>query len=342
MNLSIALTSVIVMLPMLLVGVLFWFGARTRRGVFFGVSVPLPFPESARARNLTTLYRARIAALTAVAIISALPPFLRELPWLPIVAVPCMIGGGAFCWVIARRHVLHAAVAAPVERNALVGAAHRGLGAIAALAAALIPLLGTWLYVRARRSELPARFPSSWDFNGAPNGWTLRSDPSLYLPIILGVPIIVLMLGVAYFVRSMPAADRQRAQEIMLPTLAALGWTLSALFCALMLLSLHPRPQLILLVVAGDLAGVMSIVVWMIRRAMRTQGCERYDSTPDAGWRAGGLVYYNPADFAVMVPQRFGWGWTLNYARRAAWIFTAVAFVFAAAMVMAALYLRQP
>ncbi|MBX6342828.1 MAG: hypothetical protein IRY97_10250, partial [Thermomicrobiaceae bacterium] len=39
-------------------------------------------------------------------------------------------------------------------------------------------------------------------------------------------------------------------------------------------------------------------------------------------WIAG-FIYYNPDDPALMVPKRFGVGWTLNFARPAAWIFLA-------------------
>lgn len=39
----------------------------------------------------------------------------------------------------------------------------------------------------------------------------------------------------------------------------------------------------------------------------------------DQGWRLAGMIYVNPKDPAVFVPKRFGWGWTLNFARPTAW-----------------------
>jgi uncharacterized membrane protein len=36
------------------------------------------------------------------------------------------------------------------------------------------------------------------------------------------------------------------------------------------------------------------------------------------GWK-GGLVYYNPSDPSLMVEKQSGLGWTLNFARPAAW-----------------------
>ncbi|MEZ4447322.1 MAG: DUF5808 domain-containing protein [Polyangiaceae bacterium] len=43
--------------------------------------------------------------------------------------------------------------------------------------------------------------------------------------------------------------------------------------------------------------------------------------TREAGWRAGGLIYYAPDDPALFVPKRIGIGQTLNMARPGAWVF---------------------
>jgi uncharacterized membrane protein len=66
----------------------------------------------------------------------------------------------------------------------------------------------------------------------------------------------------------------------------------------------------------------------MIRRISLTQGQERSDGTADRAWHAAGLVYYNPSDAAIVVPKRFGWGWTLNFARPVAWVYLAVVLAF--------------
>ena len=72
------------------------------------------------------------------------------------------------------------------------------------------------------------------------------------------------------------------------------------------------------------LAFVSLILPWygQSRRgvlAPYSKATEPYDSTPDSGWYAG-VFYYNPSDAAVIVPKRFGWGWTFNFARPAAWM----------------------
>ncbi len=38
----------------------------------------------------------------------------------------------------------------------------------------------------------------------------------------------------------------------------------------------------------------------------------------------GGLIYYNPSDPRIEVPNAFGWGFTLNLARRTAWLIVGI------------------
>jgi uncharacterized membrane protein len=38
-----------------------------------------------------------------------------------------------------------------------------------------------------------------------------------------------------------------------------------------------------------------------------------------------GIFYRDRADPRLMVPKRYGWGWTLNYGRPMAWVWTFVA-----------------
>lgn len=47
------------------------------------------------------------------------------------------------------------------------------------------------------------------------------------------------------------------------------------------------------------------------------------DRTPHDCWK-GGMFYVNRDDPALMVEKRFGIGYTLNYARPAAWVLTAL------------------
>jgi uncharacterized membrane protein len=47
------------------------------------------------------------------------------------------------------------------------------------------------------------------------------------------------------------------------------------------------------------------------------------DATPDDGWKAGGLFYFNPRDPAIWVEKRIGFGYTLNMGNSRAWLLIA-------------------
>lgn len=78
--------------------------------------------------------------------------------------------------------------------------------------------------------------------------------------------------------------------------------------------------------VAGILVVVCSIAISVVygqagsRLFKRMQGSDLLpDNDDDAHWKLG-VLYFNPDDASVFLPERFGFGWTINFARPAAWI----------------------
>ena len=64
-------------------------------------------------------------------------------------------------------------------------------------------------------------------------------------------------------------------------------------------------------------AGAMVLLVFVqIVRAPRM--------APPGGEGWHGLVYVNPADPRLVVPKRFGIGWTFNFAKPIAWVLLTV------------------
>ena len=79
-------------------------------------------------------------------------------------------------------------------------------------------------------------------------------------------------------------------------------------------------------------AGVMVLVVIVqIARAPRTMPAS------GDGWR--GLFYVNPSDPRLVVPKRWGIGWTFNFARPVAWVVLA-ALLLGPLLVVAVVMLR--
>lgn len=56
----------------------------------------------------------------------------------------------------------------------------------------------------------------------------------------------------------------------------------------------------------------------------------------DRYWKAG-IFYVNRDDASLFLPERFGIGWTLNWARPAAWLLTGVLVLVIVAFVVMAL-----
>lgn len=64
----------------------------------------------------------------------------------------------------------------------------------------------------------------------------------------------------------------------------------------------------------------MVILVWRIRFWLRShRATESSDPMSDACWKWG-LMYFNPADPALVVPARTGVDFSYNYARPSVWI----------------------
>lgn len=111
--------------------------------------------------------------------------------------------------------------------------------------------------------------------------------------------------------------------------LLAFGLLLSATIGALFLLSAVGIASLAIL---G--AIVFFVIVLMVASAIglsivygqagsrvfkRMNAPEGMPEDDDEHWK-GGIIYFNPDDASLFLPERFGIGWTLNWARPAAWV----------------------
>lgn len=318
-------------MPMILIAGVFSVAPRTRRGLLFGLSVPVEFPDGPLGVRILRDFRVAVV-LTALGCIALEALALSfDLPWLTIIAVLAQLAAIFAFWVIGRGRIKPYAIENPVVRSASLGLPRQHFGAWMALQAlAFAPIAGAWLYLREHWDEIPARFPSHWDLNGVANGYSNRGFLGVHFPLLLGALILALIFAIAIFMKLAPGVDRERMIPIMLPSLTAIAWILSAEFCCLALLPVsgHGLESSYLWITIGVLVSVAAVVVWMIRRISLTQGQERSDGTADRAWHAAGLVYYNPSDAAIVVPKRFGWGWTLNFARPVAWVYLAVVLAF--------------
>lgn len=79
------------------------------------------------------------------------------------------------------------------------------------------------------------------------------------------------------------------------------------------------------LVNIGSVAAILLLPVWMLAtgRFARSGNPGQGDRSPDSAWKLG-LFYFNPGDPTVWVDERFGVGYTLNFARLTTWLLVVV------------------
>lgn len=209
--------------------------------------------------------------------------------------------------------------------------------------AQLVVLVVPTVYMLAVKDQLPALLPMQW----GPEGHVSRVAPPSELWLLLAIMVFdlalvgLVALGVsrersvvggehAAQVRSLQHTRRRlmvRLTEVILLSCNA--------FLALLWLSLLTPSggassgmaegrvafscAVLLLGTVGPMAYFTPRLV-AVGESLRAFTGTTVPGTDPEGWRAGGLVYYAPADPTLFVPKRVGLGQTLNFARPAAWL----------------------
>ncbi|HET9783601.1 MAG TPA: DUF5808 domain-containing protein, partial [Terriglobales bacterium] len=188
------------------------------------------------------------------------------------------------------------------------------LGPFAILATAAAWLAAHW-------PQIPPRFPVHWNAAGAANGWAARSFWGVYGLLCLAAVVCAVLLLFAYatwhWSKSPHARSSPQQRRATAFTCLATAYLLALVFGFAALMPLLRRPERLVLpvVIAVPLVvAILLLIAWRVHPA----GDEHRRRDHDNHWVAG-LFYYNPYDPAVMVPKRFGLGYTFNFANRRAW-----------------------
>ncbi|HEY4224424.1 MAG TPA: DUF1648 domain-containing protein [Pseudolysinimonas sp.] len=181
---------------------------------------------------------------------------------------------------------------------------------------------------------LPDPIPVHFNFSGEPDAWAAKSVWSVFGLLLVGAAVVVLLTALSavaarYNARTQSddtadqAALRTRVQRSMLTSLLsqlsfviAIGisgieliqrllpgatWTVAV--CAIVL---------VVLVMAVVIAAVVRGRRHMQPANVRDPRTPRPDAVDDDQHWRGGLLYVNRDDPALVVPRRFGLGWTFN------------------------------
>ena len=191
-------------------------------------------------------------------------------------------------------------------RNSLPGGLPVWLGPLVLLALSAAILYSSW-------DRLPDRFPVHWGIHG-PDRWVATTPANVAGMFATGAGICILMI----ITGSMASRARisRSARPAMFILLGA-AYVVALGFGLMPLSILYPiNVGAIMLVVSAVL--VLATIVLAIRAAQMPSDGEAPSSSPD-NWHLG-IFYYNPADPELIVERRWGFGYTFNMARPAAWL----------------------
>ena len=306
---------------------------RPRRGLYFGVTTGPKFARSTEGRTIARRYRMVVWFGSALALALA---FFGS----PVVALFMQIGLGLVAWLRAWRRTSHHAIpsgpapTAPLQYDDTISSWTTPL-LLAAFA--VLAIAGATLYLN--YGSLPDRLPTHYGISGKADAFQDKSYGIAFLPLVIGALALSLLAlniyGIAFGSRRGGTPETQALRtgqrQYLSRLFAAVALALSLLFGYLTVapvistIGLPGGPWVILAFVTG----IVGFSVWAVLNFHEHAGGSG-DNTPDSCWK-GGLIYYNPADPALMVERRNGIGYTPNFAQPLAWAIVALVVAMVAA-----------
>lgn len=299
-------------------------------GSFFSVSVNPDWLTSPGAHRIVGQFRRAVGWATLFGLaIDAMGNYsgIVLMVTLPL-AVICQTIAAVIAFQVARHRALPRAVPADPRRSVSMSSAE------GTCPKSILPVWLPWciLLVFAgvlwlRWNHFPPHYPIRWNSAGAPVEWESRTVLHLLVPLLMGTAQCVTLQLLRWLVdhysrptRRSPSGGLQRIRRTMLDTLTGMQIMFTLLFG---LIALEPswklgRPHMTILIgiVVFDIVGVALMIVIIARRLPNASTAA--DPTPDRCWWWG-LFYVNRDDPAILVPKRFGLGYTMNLGNRMAW-----------------------
>jgi uncharacterized membrane protein len=226
--------------------------------------------------------------------------------------------------------------------------------ALAAIVLAVATAFNVALY-----PTLPDPVPVHFNIAGEPDGWAAKSVWSVFGLLIIGAAVVILLtiLSIAaarYSARTQSddtaaqAALRTQVQRGMLTSLLSQLSFVIALGISVIELAQRLLPGVKAATAAcsiGLVVLIVGVIIWNVMRGrmklrpadVRNARTPRPDAVDDDLHWKGGLFYVNRDDPTLVVPRRFGLGWTLNLGRPAGVAVTVLLLLAIAAGVTAAI-----
>lgn len=328
-----------------LIAALYWFTPRlTRPDLYFAVTVPAEFRDSAAGTAILRRYRGGLVAVSALALAAIAVCSEAGLRFVPLVIL-AQTAASFLVFYRGRARVLPHAVAPTSIREADAFQRRRSIpGGWLAAGGPFVLLAAATAYLWLHWQQIPLHFPVHWGLDGTADRWATRSWRSVYLaPLIVAgvlVPLTLLLYGMSHWARLIQprgaaGAHESRFRRTASVALLAIEYAiaLQASWIALhplvqgarpfgvagTLLLLLPLPVAIILVIVLAHLGQGGSRLAPATETERSSGQPIGDRTADRYWLLG-IFYVNRDDSAVLVEKRFGVGYTLNFARPTSWM----------------------
>lgn len=207
-------------------------------------------------------------------------------------------------------------------------------------------------------SQMPNMIPLHMSFDGTVDNWTQKTPMVLWMPVLIQAFMAACFVFVHWTITrskkwmepGAPATSAlaygmfARAQSIYLVA----GGAAMALAIIIMPLSFMNMVSMMqsamVIIVAALVLCVGAIAVSIVygqagsRVFQRMQGSNALLADDDTHWKFG-VFYFNPGDASMFLPERFGVGWTVNWARPAVWAIMVAGLVLTVAFVIATMTL---
>lgn len=174
---------------------------------------------------------------------------------------------------------------------------------------AILTAAGVWL--SAVWNTLPERMPAHWDLHGRPDRFVSRIWYEVSLPLFLGAFACAFLVLIAFL--TLRAAPRGAARKPVLRLILAAGILIAAV-SSTALAAMVSNGRLFVPILAFIAAAVLLFIVYGVALLMGYRGKEPLRNPP--GWR--GFIYADRGDPALLVPKRYGVGYTVNFGHPAA------------------------
>ncbi len=315
----------------------------SRPDIFFAVTVPYEFRLDPRARAIRREYWLLVWTVTLLGSVVAL---VGPKPSSMFASMGTQCVGSWAAWAFAHRRVKPFALVVRPSSPRVASLEPRAQGIPGGPLVAAIPLLviaGSALLLWMNWDQIPDRFPSRWSSDGTPTGWRTRTAWGVFGPLVMAGTVTTMMLWMAHAIgtrtRQVAATGNAARLERRFKRGNAVYLVLSAYLMAILFSLMGVRPVLahttrlptgVWISLALVIVLSFGLTAWMYwigqggrRQVPVNEVVPPGDGSPDDGWKAG-IIYYNPADPALLVERRMGWGWTLNFGHKGSWLIVGV------------------